>query len=284
MYVLIQLTKVRPSNFMSQFPDIRKLVMKCLSFPTFKVRQMVVKSITALSTASDLLEDAICFMDSQNLDLNCIHGYLLIISEFRENKSLLSKLEDHCMDWNWIKHIKCDIIQALYYKICYQVYFCDEQSHKNRTCRKELWLQSKNGLLGPCKTGILSYSTLSIYATIYMSGINEFFLDADLDISSLLLNSCYDVQLAVLEYLNTFSILEKLNLQQAAISCFKLLELANVKEEVLLRAGNFLNITVGKYQIDFDSKMIQSYIKRIEDERFVSIYLPCIGSMIGKVF
>lgn len=242
---------------------------------------MAVKSIFPLSSTDELLNDSINFLNSQTYDLNLLHGHLLLVDEIikKSDLNIISKIQNHCISWKWIGQVECDVIQALYFKLCHAIYFTtpDEKHFEER---KDLWDLSKKGLQ---EHG--SYGSLTCKAEIYLCGIAEFSSEADIDIVSLKLHPLYEVQMATFKFLNSSLMHEPLNVPGILDTCLLLLTSKNTKEEVLRCASQFL----GRNCKNFHGKMslgpdiIYFFEENILANRSIEVYLPSMGSIIALV-
>ena len=274
---------------MSQFPDLKDPIMNCLAFPTFKVRELAVKSILPLCCMKDLISDAVIFLNSQILNLNLIHGYILLLTEILNrsvSQEIIFEIQKHCEKWTWIDLMQCDVIQSLYFKLCFRVYFSVWKNQESFEARKKLWKLSRDGLRKSANLKILSYGSLTAKTVIYLPGIEEFYADADIKVASLISHPFYEVQIATFEFLNSGSLHEFLSLQEIIDSCLLLLNSQTTKEEILRCASHFLatrNITSVE-NISITSGMLSKFEKCVSSNFFVDVYLPCLGSLISLVF
>jgi hypothetical protein len=272
---------------MSQFPDIKDLIMKCFSFPTFKVREMAVKAIFPLTSTKELLEDAITFLDAQIRDLNLVHGHLLLLSEILKKsgeEEIIMNMRKHCVKWTWINMLECDLIQALYFDVCHGVYFGILGDHNHFEARKKLWNLSQKGLKEPLSTRLSSYGSLTSKTRIYLSGFDEFSSEANVVVLDLIRHSFYEVQIAAFESLISMWHCESLDLPALLETCFCLLRTRDTKEEVLRCASDFL----GKHSKSIQSEYflasdISLYENNIVADHLIDVYLPSLGSIIASV-
>lgn len=273
---------------MSQFPDIKLLVRKCLAFPTFKVREMAVKSILPLSSANELVEETLNFFNSPNQDLNLVHGYLLLLSEVLKKSDLESihSIQQSCEKWKWLNMSKCDVIQALYFKLCHEIYFVSAANDgRYAEARKNIWNLSKKGLNRLTSSGMLSYGALTSNAEIYLWGKNEFSSQADIDIVTLISHPLYEVQIATFRFLCSSQIGESQDLKSILDACLLILYSKDTKEEVLRCVGEFLGRHCKYFSgtLSSHSDFLSLCEANILADRLIDVYLPSMGSIIAMV-
>jgi len=246
---------------------------------------MAVKSILPLTCTNELLENAFAFLDSQILDFNSVHGHLLLLSvilEKSEKEEIIINMRQHCDKWQWINMVECDVIQSLYFDLCYRVYFGASKDELHFEARHTLWNLSRQGLMK--QIGLSSYGSSTSKTRIYLSGINEFCSEADVSILDLVMHPFYEVQLATFEYLISAVVDEFLNLPAVLEACLCLVRSKETKEEVLRFCSDFL----GKHSKSIHSEKyllsdISLYEENIMANHLIDVYLPCMGSIMAQV-